>query len=115
MYKTNNDFIESVTLDDFRPGSDIRLLAEKFGVDIAIRFARELGGLNLYIPMNSLRDAAARFVRENYKRYSIKELVLMTGVSERHIYEIIAERKDRLKHQNELFEKCDDSNSTYRQ
>lgn len=99
---TENDILCHVRIDDLPEGSDMRRIAERCGLDVAMALYRSYAGLYVYIPKGTLSTFVKRFTAENRRRYSPKELALALGTTESHIYRILRERNSH-DNQQELF------------
>lgn len=75
------------------PNDDLLLVAEKCGLEVAIRLMNQLQGLTINIPRNALRKVVSRYIREQYNGRNAKQLALECQVSVRHVYGIL--RKER--------------------
>lgn len=72
------------------PG-DLQLVARECGLDVALKLAEKLGGINIYVsPLKSvLKKRKKEFIRENFNGANCKELAVLTGYSEMQVYRIL--------------------------
>jgi hypothetical protein len=99
---TENDILSHVRIDDLPEGSDMRRIAERCGLSVALSLYSSYAGLYVYIPKGTLSGFVRRFTAENRRRYSPKELALALGTTESHIYRILRENQTH-ENQQELF------------
>jgi hypothetical protein len=97
------DFLATITLDDL-PAGDLRITAEVCGLDVALALCREMSGTQIRISRNALKDAKIRFIRDNHKAYSPKQLACMLDLDERVVYYVLQglrreEQKERDQYQ----------------
>lgn len=83
------EWLNNITDEDM-PNNDLRLVAESCGIEIAIRLLEELPGISIFIPKSGFKRIVEGKIREGYNGTNAKELALMYGVSERHIYNIVS-------------------------
>jgi len=91
--------LEQITLDDL--AGDLRLIAEQTTIEIALEVHSKCSGLKLYIPQSALDPFKRRFIAENRRRYSPKQLASMLAVSETYVYDVI--NSGRMQNQVDLF------------
>ena len=82
------DFLGTVTPEDLE--GDIALVAEQCGIDVAVTLVMKVGGTQLSVPKYALKRAAIRFIRERYDGTNAKVLALATGMTERFVYDTVA-------------------------
>lgn len=82
------DFLATVTPEDLE--GDIGLVAEQCGIDVAVRLVLRVGGTQLSVPKYALKRAAIRFIRAHYDGTNAKILALATGMTERFVYDALA-------------------------
>jgi len=70
----------------------IRLVADKCGLDIAKRLARNFPGYKFYIPLNGLSIAVKRYIERSFNGTNTQELALQCGITERYVRKIISEK-----------------------
>jgi len=95
---------------------DYQLLARVIGLELTVKLARELKSVHLYLmkPDNVFKAAIIAEIKERYATSGPEQLfkprliALEMGVSERFVYDIIADKQDRDR-QLEMFsaENCD--------
>lgn len=94
--RDREDFLASVTPEDL--DGDIGLIAEQCGLDVAVQLILRVGGTQLSVPKYALKKAAVRYIRAHYDGTNAKALVMATGMTERFVYEVVANapvRKDQ--------------------
>jgi hypothetical protein len=100
--------LADLRIDDIPSGSDLRLVAEKVGLESAVNLWMKLDGIRVYIAQNSLDDFFRRFIRENKRKHSTKELAAMLGISETFVYNVLKITGDHLPGQTRMFEDDDE-------
>lgn len=75
---------------------DLQLVAQECGIDVALKLVQQLGGVQLYIcKMDALLfNAKRRYVFDKFSGANHTELALATGMTERWVYDILAEDRD---------------------
>lgn len=83
---------------------DYQLLARIVGLENTIRIAQELKSVHLYLksPERLFQAAKEQYVLANFDGRNHRRLALDTGLSERHIYDLVAEAREKAK-QGSLF------------
>lgn len=97
----NQDILNTITIEDIKH-PDLRLIAERCGLEVAIKFYQNLRGITISIPNNALREFQESFILQNKSKYRTKELALMLSLNERTVEQIIIESK--VKAQTNLFD-----------
>ena len=101
------EFIEKMTIDDL-PGGDIRIVAERCGLDVALKLLWECDGMQLYISKTAKSQIVRKYICDNYDGKNSKQLAVETGYSEPHIYNILKNNpKNKKKAKEEPFEQMD--------
>ncbi|MBI5646668.1 MAG: hypothetical protein HY962_07025 [Ignavibacteriae bacterium] len=96
------DILRNVRIEDL-PDGDVRRIAERCGLEVALSLVEGYSGLTIYIPRNTLHGFVRRYVRENHRRLSPKELALALNVTVSHVYSILREN-GMAQNQASLFE-----------
>lgn len=101
------DYVQAEQLPE-----DYQLLARIIGLDLTIKVAEQLKSVHLYLksPDKLFLPAKTAYVLDRHKNagpgdpFNHRRIALETGLSERHIYDIIADSYERAK-QGNLFDK----------
>ena len=89
----NDNWIKDITIDDM-PNTDMRLVAEACGIDVAVKLLEEMGGIQLSIPKNGFKKVIAKCICDNYNGRNAKELALKCNVTERYVYKLCSNGDD---------------------
>lgn len=100
------EFFEKMTVDDL-PGGDIRIVAERCGLDVALKLLWECDGLQLYIPKNAKSQIIKKYIYSSYDGKNSKQLAAETGYSEPHIYYLLKKNMDKKQALEMPFEQMD--------
>lgn len=96
---TEQPWKKYITLADM-PNDDLKLFAEKVGIEKAVETILELPGIGFVIPKKPFRAAKERYIMENYdgSKYSLNQLALACDLSAKQVYKIIQKcrRKQKL-------------------
>ena len=88
MNITREDFLATVHPEDLE--GDIGLVAEQCGLEVAVSLVRAMGGTQLSVPKFAFKRAAVRYIRDRYDGTNAKLLALATCMSERFVYDAVA-------------------------
>lgn len=94
--RDREDFLATITPEDLE--GDIGLIAEQCGVRVAVMLVQRVGGTQLSVPKYAFKRAAVRYIRAHYDGTNAKALALATGMTERFVYDVVANapvRKDQ--------------------
>lgn len=92
-------WIKYITINDM-PNDDLKVLAEKIGIEKTVETILELPGIAFTIPKKPFREAKERYIMEEYDgtKYSINQLALACDLTTKQVYKIIQKcrRKQRM-------------------
>lgn len=88
-------WVEKLTFEDL-PNSDMKLIADLCGLDVATRLMTELPGLSINIPKEGLRKLKNRYIADQYDGSNAKQLAVECGVSIRHIYNLARKKRSEI-------------------
>ena len=73
------------------PTEDLKLIAERCGLDVAIKLIEHLPGIQLYISSSAVQKMQEGYIRKTYdgSRQSANRLALECAVSVNHIYNVL--------------------------
>lgn len=76
---------------DDMPTDDLRLIAERCGVDVAIKLMEHLPGIQLYISSHAKKQLLDGYIKRNFDgtRQKANQLALECHVSVAHIYNVL--------------------------
>lgn len=97
--------LKEITIDDIE-NRDLRMIAELFGVEIAIKFWQRFQGITISVPMNALTKFQHEWIKRNSKDMFPKEMAIKIGFSERYVQQIMSDQKKTRQieiRQSELF------------
>ena len=96
---TEQPWKKYITIDDM-PNDDLKLFAEKVGIEKAVQTILELPGIGFVIPKKPFRAAKERYIMDNYdgSKYCLNRLALECDFTSKQVYKIIQKcrRKQRL-------------------
>jgi Mor family transcriptional regulator len=92
------ELMSAITEADL-PNEDMRLIAERCGLDVAVKILQELPGVAFFVPKNGFQKVLTAYIRHSYNGTNAKVLALATGMTERYVYEVV-----RQGHQTEIEE-----------
>lgn len=93
--RNKKEWAANLTLADM-PNSDMVLVAQACGLEVAAKLLTELPGLSITIPKSGMKKLINKYISENYTGGNAKELALECNVSIRHIYNMINKKKSEL-------------------
>lgn len=87
-------WVQNITSEDM-PNEDLRFIAEKAGLNAALALVLYTPGLIVSIPKNALKQVKDKYILNSYKwsKYSLNELAVECGVSQRYIYKLLEQRR----------------------
>ena len=87
-------WVQNITSEDM-PNEDLRFIAENAGINAALALILHTPGLIVSIPKNALKQVKDKYILNSYKwsKYSLNELAVECGVSQRYIYKLLEQRK----------------------
>lgn len=102
-----NKWAKNLAADDM-PTSDLRMIANLCGVEVAVKLVENLAGLPIYIPSSAVKTLQRQYIRKSFDGTSqkAKELALECGVSLAYIYNVVRPgqaEEDESKKQLNLF------------
>ncbi|MBP5202276.1 hypothetical protein J6Z39_09070 [bacterium] len=81
MKRVFQDYIEkNITIDDM-PTEDMRMIAERCGVDVALSVMLNLAGGRFFVPVNWSKRIAERYIADNASK-PVNQLAIETGFSD---------------------------------
>ncbi len=83
------DWINDVEIEDLLTG-DTKLIAEYCGLDTLITLWQNLPSMSLFISTKPLVEAKKRYIQKFYNGMNAKKLAAILGVSERFVYDVVA-------------------------
>lgn len=93
----------AITIDDLK--GDIRHVAERFGLDVALALVREFNGQSLYVPkLDSIEKAARdRAIIKDLKIYNYRAVAKKHNLTVSHIRNIETAARNVVDNQLSLF------------
>ena len=87
-------WVRNITPEDM-PNEDLKFIAENAGVNAALALILHTQGLIVSIPKNALKQVKDKYILNSYKwsKYSLNELAVECGVSQRYIYKLLEQKK----------------------
>ena len=82
------EWIDVVTIEDM-PNSDMRLVAESCGIDMAVKLLEELPGIGIFIPKFGMKKLVDKYISSKHNGSNAKEIAIRCGVSERYVYQLV--------------------------
>lgn len=89
------NWIAEIKIEDL-PDS-YRSIAEIVGIENTVKLSQFLGGLPFYFPKidSFIKDKKESYIRKNFNGSNHRELAMATNYSERWVYEILKNEKDK--------------------
>jgi hypothetical protein len=86
----------NLTIDDL-PNEDIRIIADFYGIEFALKLLNDLSGVIINIPSCALKKIRNNYICRNYDgtKKSCMSLALECGVTEAYIKRIVWLNKNR--------------------
>lgn len=91
-------WMDNIKADDM-PNDDLKFVAEHAGIKAALALIFCAPGLTVNIPKNAFKEVKERYIINNYDgtKYSINQLAVVCGLSQRYIYKIIQKNLSKSK------------------
>lgn len=95
MKKVFLDYIrENLTIDDM-PTFDMRLIAERCGLDVALSVMLNLAGGRFFVPVNWSKRIAERYIADNASK-PVNQLAIETGFSDWMVFRTLAKPESEI-------------------
>jgi len=101
----NLEWLDRIEFEDLLT-SDMKLIAERCGIDVLKSLLANLPKLHIYMSERPLVEAQKRYIDRFYRQGNAKEIAANLGVSERFVYQVHRElirRRHQLKKEKNLF------------
>ena len=85
-------WLDEVEIEDLLTG-DMKLVYEWCGMEVLTSLFEHFSSMTLYVSTKPLNEAKKRYIKQVYSSRTIKELCSLLDVSERFVYETIAEAR----------------------
>jgi len=85
-------WLDHVEIEDLLTG-DMKLVYEWCGMEVLKSLFEHFSSMTLYVSTKPLNEAKKRYIKKVYNRHNMKELCSLLEVSERFVYETIAETR----------------------
>lgn len=95
------EILKDVSIKDM-PNSDMELVAELCGIDVAVLLLQQLGGTQISIPKLGFRRLVERYIVTHYTGNNASELAVRLGVSQRFVFSVL--ERHRKQRQATLFD-----------
>jgi Mor family transcriptional regulator len=95
------DWIREIEIDDLLT-NDTALIKIYCGLDVLVSLWVNLSSMNLFISTKPLIEAKKRYIRKYYDGNNIKSLAAKLGVSERFVYDVMAQTDQKDDRQEKL-------------
>lgn len=95
------DWLKEIEIKDLL-SNDSLLVAEHCGMSVLVKLWECVPGLSLYISTKPLIEAKKRYIRKFYNGSNAKQLAIKLDISERFVYEVLANTDKKDERQGKL-------------
>ena len=99
-------YLAMISEDDL--SEDLKIVADRCGLDVAVRLADKCAGLAIYIrPARRLDEVKERFVSRHFNGSNRHNIALALDCSSRWVYEIAKKARQEKRNEPGLFDKLE--------
>jgi Mor family transcriptional regulator len=95
------DWLNEIEIKDLL-SHDSLLIAEHCGMSVLVKLWEGVPNLSLYISTKPLIEAKKRYIKKFFNGANVKQIALKLEVSERFVYEVIANTEEKDNRQGKL-------------